>query len=493
MFIKALTKQHKDTGYLLSIKMDASLNIVELIENNPITRLSQTYQHKLLTKIKANFNETEQQMFVASFYCYLKHDSKKDFVIDLDDVWRWLGFSTKQKAKDLLEKCFTNEKDYKLLPNLQVKQKEDTRGGHNREIIMLNVESFKRFCLKAGTKKADEIHEYYLRLEETLHEVLAEESEELKLQLEQTNTALQQQIILSDKEKERLREKTILDQFPKNTQCVYYGLIDNVSENQEKLIKFGNSNDLRARVRVHKDTYNNFRLVNAFKVDNKLQIENAIKAQPILAARTRSLLLNNKKYVELLHIDGLALPDLDKIFREIITDLEFSPANYVKILAENKALKKQIEEIQAANHLNELILMKTDNDRLKVENQKLLRKYNTALKREDTVPKCQMPELLAKYTVPPTPAPAAPIQTDQVLTALKKNMKNKAGVYVIAGQTYKKNEGTRQEVWDGIAYQTTGILHKHDLIQNKDGKLISKKKCILAALQNHLEEYNSTR
>ena len=72
--------------------MDASLNIVDLIENNPITRLSNTYQHKLLNKIKANFSDNEQQMFVASFYCYLKHDSSKDFVIDLDNVWRWLGF-----------------------------------------------------------------------------------------------------------------------------------------------------------------------------------------------------------------------------------------------------------------------------------------------------------------------------------------------------------------------------------------------------------------
>lgn len=473
--------------------MDASLNIVELIEKNPITRLSQTYQHKLLTKIKTKFSEREQQMFVASFYCYLKHDVQKDFVIDLDDVWEWLGFNKKYNAKFLLEKQFIIEVDYKIFAPEASGAKNQSRGGHNREFIMLNVETFKKFCLKAGTKKADEIHDYYLKLEKTLHEVLAEESEELKLQLEQTNTALQQQILLSDKEKERLREKTILDQFPKNTQCVYYGLIDNVSDNLEKLIKFGNSNDLRARVRVHKDTYTNFRLVNAFKVDNKLQIENAIKVQPILAARTRSLLLNNKKYVELLNIDGLALTDLDKIFREIITDLEFSPANYVKILAENKALKKQIEEIQAANHLNELILMKTDNERLKVENQKLLRKYNTALKREDTVPNCQVPELLAKYTVPPTPAPGAPIQTGQVFAALKKNMKNKDGVYVIAGKPYKKNEGTRQEVWDGIAYQTSGLLHKHDLIRNKDGKLISKKKCILASLQNHLEEYNSTR
>ena len=35
--------------------------------------------------------------------------------------------------------------------------------------------------VKAGTKKADEIHEYFVKLEEILQEVLLEESNELKL------------------------------------------------------------------------------------------------------------------------------------------------------------------------------------------------------------------------------------------------------------------------------------------------------------------------
>jgi len=47
---------------------------------------------------------------------------------------------------------------------------DQIKGGHNKEIIMLNIARFKKFCLKAGTKKADEIHEYYIKLEETLHE-----------------------------------------------------------------------------------------------------------------------------------------------------------------------------------------------------------------------------------------------------------------------------------------------------------------------------------
>ena len=101
-------------------------------ENNPITTLSTTYQNKLLTKIKAKFTETEQQLFVASFYGFLKYDSNNDFVIDLDDVWRWVGFSNKAHSKHLLEKQFVIDKDYKLLLTKPGKQSEHVRGGHNK-------------------------------------------------------------------------------------------------------------------------------------------------------------------------------------------------------------------------------------------------------------------------------------------------------------------------------------------------------------------------
>ena len=44
------------------------LNIVELIEKNPITKLSNNYNNKLLNKIKEKFNEEQQKLFVSSFY-----------------------------------------------------------------------------------------------------------------------------------------------------------------------------------------------------------------------------------------------------------------------------------------------------------------------------------------------------------------------------------------------------------------------------------------
>jgi hypothetical protein len=54
--------------------------------------------------------KSKQHKDIASFYCYLKHDTQKD----LDDIWRCLEFYTKQKAKDLLEKYFNREVDYKI-------------------------------------------------------------------------------------------------------------------------------------------------------------------------------------------------------------------------------------------------------------------------------------------------------------------------------------------------------------------------------------------
>jgi len=100
-----------------------ALDIVKLIESNPITRFTNTYNVKLLDKMKSNFTEFEQQLFITSFYCYLNYNKITDFVIDLDNIWKWLGFSQKDAAKRLLEKKITRDIDYKCLLHLQVEQK----------------------------------------------------------------------------------------------------------------------------------------------------------------------------------------------------------------------------------------------------------------------------------------------------------------------------------------------------------------------------------
>jgi MSV199 domain len=184
-----------------------TLNIIQLIEKNSITRLSKDYENRLINKIKENFTENQQQMFLGTFFCLLNYDLKKDFVVDFDNVWKWLGFSRKDPAKRLLEKHFMADIDYKTVLRRSV---ENLEGGRPFEEIMLNVKTFKKFCLKAGTKKADEIHDYYTNLEELLQETINEQTNELCEQIRVKNDESERKDIelrRIEEEKERILEE----------------------------------------------------------------------------------------------------------------------------------------------------------------------------------------------------------------------------------------------------------------------------------------------
>ena len=185
------------------------LDIVELIETNPITKLSKNYQGKFLEKIQNTFTETEQRLFVSSLYIYLNYDSKKDFIIELESVWKWLGFSRKDPCKVVLEKHFTKDIDYKITLFINKVYEEKaapaTSGaprenvvkglggsGLNKEKILMTINTFKKLCLKSNTKKADEIHDYFIKLEELTLETITEESTELRNQLQEKNQEIQQ-------------------------------------------------------------------------------------------------------------------------------------------------------------------------------------------------------------------------------------------------------------------------------------------------------------
>ena len=342
------------------------LNIVDLIESNPITRLSSNYNNNLLTKIKETFSDFEQQLFVSSFYCYLNYHPTNDFVIDLDNVWQWLGFYQKENAKRLLENQFVIDKDYKCSTISQDEQKHKGRGGHNKKTILINVKTFKSLCLKAGTKKADEIHEYYMKMEDIIQTIINEENSALKMQLTISNNKLEehlkqleQQKEITEREKELLVEATLIDQFPLNTQCIYYGRIDNRSlgpahrRHNEVLIKFGQSNNLAERVKCHKKNFNNFRLVAAFKVKNKIEIENAIKKHPLLKKQIRRLTVENPDYEEENYREILALDEdqftiekIDQYIRDIIKQYEYNIENYNLLVDKNSQLEDTIRQLE---------------------------------------------------------------------------------------------------------------------------------------------------
>jgi len=186
------------------------LNIISIVESDPITRLSQPYNMRLLQKIKQQFTESEQQSFILHFYCYLNYGKTRDFVVNLDSLWKWLGFNQKYNAERVLEKYFSENHDYTVTHNVSDDEKW---GGHNIKKIMLTVHCFKSLCLKAQTKKAIEIHNYYIKLEELLYEVIEEEATELKQSLIEHKRLLDEQAQQRQFTPEQEKHKLLLREF----------------------------------------------------------------------------------------------------------------------------------------------------------------------------------------------------------------------------------------------------------------------------------------
>lgn len=360
-----------------------TLNIVEIIETNPIIKLSSECNNKLLKKITEKFTNFEQQMFISSFYCYLNYDKTIDFVVDLDKIWNWLGFSSKYNSIRVLEKSFIKNEDYKEILLLQIeKQDKKNHGGNNAIKFMLTIRCFKSLCLKAQTKKASDIHEYYLKLEDVIHEILEDETKELKeklLQKENIITEIKEttkQLIVNSKKQ---IEKAIIEQFPVNTECIYFGTIDDTNEEGELLIKFGHSNDLRSRVSYHHtNSYKNFTLINAFKVQNRTEIENLIKNYPKIKKQLRKININGKNKTEIIaYNSNFSIDRLTYYIKEIIHSRTYSIENFNRLLIENEETKnKNTELLEKINIQNKMI----NNQSIEInELKEIIKKQNQQL------------------------------------------------------------------------------------------------------------------
>jgi hypothetical protein len=361
-----------------------SIDIVNLIESNPITKLNGNYQSKLVEKVQQHFNNYEQQMFLASFYCYLKHDNRNDFVIDLDNVWNWLGFSSKFNAKRLLEKCFTLDLDYKqsLLPN--EKQTTDARGGHNKEIFMLNIKTFKLFCIKAGTKKADEIHEYFIKLEEILQEVLIEEGNELKQQILQIEDKKKQEYDAKLAKQKCLEREKILMQEYATSGALFYIMKVKTFENGQYVIKIGESRKgVLGRYNEHKTKYEECLLLDCFAVNKSRDFETFMKEHDSVRRNRVTDLPGHESELELFLIGkNLSYPALLDIINNNIK--YFNNNDTHKLELEIQQLKLMLE-MKTSNNDNVLIheLLQTVKqlsckiDNLETINQDIISKMNS--------------------------------------------------------------------------------------------------------------------
>lgn len=72
---------------------------------------------------------------------------------------------------------------------------------------------------------------------------------------------------------------------------------------------------------------------------------------------------------------------------------------------------------------------------------------------------------------------------------MKRPHRGNDGKYHIQGKAYPELFGSRQQVMNGTAYKTSGELVKSELIMNKWGRIVSKKKHFTAKKEKRLQKH----
>jgi hypothetical protein len=330
-------------------------DIVSFIDKNPISRISDDYKHKFIQKVKEKFTDEQQHLFICSFFSYLNYNSKNDYVVNLENVWKWMGFSRKDPAKRLLIKYFINDIDYKIIidedddkSNCLISHRtvencgklvddnsdnhtSNKKVGRHTEKILMTINTFKKLCIKSNTTKADEIHNYYITLEEILIEIMNDETDDLKNKLSLKNIELKNTAKLT-------KEKTLLEKFVAK-KCVY---IVEIEENN--LIKVGSTKNVVKRKKELLQTYGNAIFLDIFESNNFREIEERILNDEMFRKNLYGKSIQGHTSREVVKIsDNFNMNQLYQIVNNHLNDIEFlTPAQQL----ENKKLDIEKQKME---------------------------------------------------------------------------------------------------------------------------------------------------
>jgi hypothetical protein len=204
---------------------------------------------QLISLIKSNFNKDDMKLFELNYKLYIENKNNPDgFIVNFDEVYKCIGFSRKDNAKRLLESennkkenIFHINKDYIIKMNKPIAsaiaEAIKSKGGENKEYILLTINCFKKFCLKASTELSEKIFDYYIKMEEIIikyienkhNEIIDNNKKLLELKDKETNNILE----LKNVENNKLLQ--LKNQEIKNKEKLLE-LKDKEIENKDKLL-----------------------------------------------------------------------------------------------------------------------------------------------------------------------------------------------------------------------------------------------------------------
>jgi len=323
--------------------------------------------------ITEKFTQKEQQWFRAILYVDMNYHSTNDFPINLEDVYKLIGFANKGNAMKTIKNNFNKDEDYKIII---LRMEGQIQPGYNKEDVLLNVNTFKNLCMTAKTNKGNEIRKYYVKLEYVYFELMKEIDKQNKLLIE------------IYEENKRKVEMTLRDNF--NKRSVVY--LIKIQMNDEIIYKFGYTDDIVSRLRTHKNEISeDIELVYCIESkDNKMlekMLIDYLEQYNFIVKRT----INDKQQTELFKVYDIEMVKnkLNELNNDVVNEklLIISLKNKIIDLENEKIeLEKKLRNDECINNLKNKIetLEKKLND---INEQKSFDIYdeNETIENEDTI------------------------------------------------------------------------------------------------------------
>lgn len=300
----------------------------------------------------------------------MNYHPTNDFVVNLESIYKMIGFANKANAKRTLKNNFVLDEDYKIqliskddgkeviiakAENLNTKdlggraviRKDD--GKFTDETVMLNIDTFKNLCMISKTDKGKEIRKYYVKLENVYNSIIKDDYEKQLIEQKEQLTIN----FIKD------REQLLLESYNKKS-IVYLIFISN------SLWKFGMTNNIYERLKEHRrDINRDIQLTWCIESKDNLFLENELKEYLSSTNYRKEQVFIKKNGKEQIQTELIEIEDISIIQNKIV---EIN--DYIEL---DKNIKfKRIQELtDKINKLEAIIKQNTILENKKIEKEKV--------------------------------------------------------------------------------------------------------------------------
>ncbi len=221
----------------------------------------------------------------------LRFESEDEYPIDFDILWQMAGYSTKQKAKNMLIENFREKSDYSLL-NQKVKQITVLgSGGHNIDKIFTTLHCAELFSVQARTQEGKKMANFFIKVTHITQEFM----------------------LINARINERLAgyqavHNELVSRF-EGKDCIYAARVAK-HESGNSIVSMGHSNCCAKRTVALKKKYGEHLLFCVTPVHYKHKTEQAIFSHPSIACMMDKTILEGDK--ELLLVPENLVPTISQ-------------------------------------------------------------------------------------------------------------------------------------------------------------------------------------